>query len=90
MDALLDLADGFSFSEIQKRILQSRFCSVLYDTTSDQATLLNCRDPVLLIGHMSLYVSFAPSMDDTLRISLPMEARIALRSHTALFYQGGA
>ena len=38
---------------------------------------------------MSLFVSFAPSMDDTLRTSLPKEVRIALRSHKALFYPGG-
>ena len=38
---------------------------------------------------MSLYATFAPSMDDTLRTSLPKEVRIALRSHKALFYQGG-
>ena len=89
MDALSDLANNFSFSEIRTRTLQSRFCSVLCDTTSDQVTLLNCGGLVLPIGHMSLYVSFAPSMDDTLRTSLPREVRIALRSHKALFYQGG-
>jgi len=43
----------------------------------------------LPIGHMSLYVTFAPSLDDTLRTSLPKEVRIALRSPKALFYQGG-
>jgi hypothetical protein len=43
----------------------------------------------LPIGHIFLYVSFAPSMDDILRTSLPKEVRIALRSHKALFYQGG-
>ena len=88
MDARLYLADSFSFSEIRKRTLQSRFCSVLCDTTSDQDTLLNCGGLVLPIGHMSLYVFFAPSMDDTLRTSLPRDVRIALRSHKALFYQG--
>ena len=38
---------------------------------------------------MSLYVSFAPSMDDTLRTSHPRKVRIALRNHKTLFYQGG-
>jgi len=38
---------------------------------------------------MCLYVTFAPSMDDTLRTSLSKEVCIALRSHKALFYQGG-
>jgi hypothetical protein len=28
-------------------------------------------------------------MDDTLRMALPKEIRIALRSHKASFYQGG-
>ncbi len=41
------------------------------------------------IGHMSQYVTFAPSMDDTLRTSFPEGVRIALRSHKALFYQRG-
>ncbi len=38
-------------------------------------------------GHMSLFVTFALSMDATLRTSLTKEVRIALRSHKALFYQ---
>jgi hypothetical protein len=88
MDALSDLAGSFSFGEIRKRTLQYRFCSVLCDTISDQDTLVNCGGLVLSIGHMSLYVSFDPSMDDTLRTSLPREVRIALRSHKAFFYQG--
>jgi hypothetical protein len=86
LEALSDLVDNFSFSEVCKRTLHSHFCSVLCDTTSDQDILLNCGGLVLPIGHMFLYVSFAPLMDDTLRTSLPKEARIALRSHTALFY----
>ena len=89
MDARSDLANNFSFSEIRKRTLQSRFCSVLCDTINDHDTLLNCEGLVLPIGLMSLYVTFAPSMDDTLRTSLPKEVLIALRSHKALFYQGG-
>ena len=35
MGALSDLAYSFSFDEIRKRTFQSRFCSVLCDTTSD-------------------------------------------------------
>ena len=41
-EALSNFVDSFSFSEVRKRTLQSRFCSVLCDTTSDQDTLLNC------------------------------------------------
>jgi len=71
MDVLSDV-HNFSFSEIRKRTLQPRLCySVLCDTTSDQDTLLNWGGLVLPIGHMSLYVFFAPSMDDTLRTSFP-------------------
>jgi hypothetical protein len=39
------------------------------------------------MGHMSLYVSFSPTMDDTIRTSLPKEVRIALRDHKDLFCQ---
>jgi hypothetical protein len=38
---------------------------------------------------MSLYVTFSPTADDTVRTSLPKEIRLALRSHKALFYPGG-
>jgi len=38
---------------------------------------------------MSLYVTFAPSMDNTIRTSLQREVHIALRIHKALFYKGG-
>ena len=73
MESLSDLADNFSFSEIRKRTLQSRFCSALCDTTNDQDILLNWGGFVLPIGHLSLYVTFVPTMDDTLRTSLPKE-----------------
>jgi hypothetical protein len=88
MEALSELADNFSFREIRMCTLQSRFCAVFCDTTNDQDTLLNCGGILLLIGHMSLYVTFAPSMDDILRTSLPNEIHIALRSHKSFFYQG--
>ena len=80
MDALSDLADSFSFSEIRKRTH-----SVLCDTTSDQDTKLNYGGQVLPIGHMSLYVSFAPSMNDTLRTSLPRKVvlRFAATRHSS-------
>ena len=38
---------------------------------------------------MTLYVTFAPTADDTVRTSLPKEIRLALRSHKALFFPGG-
>ena len=71
MGMLADLAESFSFSEVRKRTLQSRFCSVLCDTTSDQDTLLNCGGLVIPLGGISLFVSLSPCMDDTTRTSLP-------------------
>jgi hypothetical protein len=41
------------------------------------------------VGHMSLFVTLAPTMDDTQRTSHPKEVPRALRSHKVLFYQGG-
>jgi hypothetical protein len=38
---------------------------------------------------MTLFLTFAPKVDDTIRTSLPKEIRNALRSHKALFYHGG-
>jgi hypothetical protein len=85
MGNLADLAESFSFYEIRKRTLQSRFCSVLCDTTGDQDTLLNSGGLVIPLGDISLYVSFSPTIDDTIRTSLPREIRIALRNHKDLF-----
>jgi hypothetical protein len=39
---LSELAESFSFSDIRKRTLQSRFYSVLCDTIGDHDTMLNC------------------------------------------------
>lgn len=89
MGNLADLAESSSFSEVRKRTQQSRFCSVLCETTSDQDTLLNSGGLVIPLGSVSLYVSFSPTMDDTIRTSLPREMRIALRNHKNLFYLGG-
>jgi hypothetical protein len=88
LEAPADLAESFSFNEVRKCTLQSRFCSVLCDTTSDQDTLLNCGGVIVPWGSFTLYVTFAPTMDDTLRTSLPKNISIALRSHKATFYQG--
>jgi hypothetical protein len=43
----------------------------------------------LPLGQMTLFLTFALIADDTIRNSLPKEIRPALRSHKALFYQGG-
>ena len=38
---------------------------------------------------MSLFLTFAPTADGTIRTFLPKEIRLALRSHSAIFYTGG-
>ena len=58
-------------------------------TGNDRDTLKNCGGIILPMEHMSLYVTFSPTADDTVRTSLPKEIRLALRSHKALFYPDG-
>ena len=36
-----ELVKSFSFSEIQKRTLQTKFCSVMYETVSDKDALFS-------------------------------------------------
>jgi hypothetical protein len=88
-DNIEDLSKNFSFNEVRKRSLQTPFCSVLCDTVSDNDTLLNCGGLILPMGQITLFLTFAPTADDTIRTSLPKEIRLAFRSHKALFYQGG-
>jgi hypothetical protein len=38
---------------------------------------------------MTLFLTFSPTADDTIRTSLPKEIQLALRGHKALFYNGG-
>jgi len=38
---------------------------------------------------MTLFITFSPTADDTIRTFLPKEIRLALRIHKALFYTGG-
>ena len=45
-----DLAESFSFNEVRKRSLHTRFCSVLCDTVSDKDTLLNYGGLILPMG----------------------------------------
>ena len=88
-DNIEDLAESFSFSEFRKRSLQTRFFSVLCDTVSDKDALLNCGGLILPMGQMTLFLTFAPTADDTTRTSLPMEIKLTPRSHKTLSYQGG-
>ncbi len=84
-----DLADAISFYEIRKRSLQTRFCAIMCDCVSDKELLSNCGGIILPMARMTLYLTFAPTADDTIRTSLPKEIRLALKSHENLFYQGG-
>ena len=68
-DTIADLADAFSFSEIRKKSLLTRFCTALRDCVSDQDLLANCGGIVLPMARMTLYLTFAPSADDTIRTS---------------------
>ncbi len=83
------LAESFSFAKIRKRTFQTRFCAVICETGSDKDTLENCGGIILPMGQISLYVTFSPTADDTIRTSLPKEIRLVMRSHKALFYPGG-
>jgi len=47
---LAGLAESFSFGEIRKKSLQTRFCSVVCDTVSAKDTLLNYGDIILPMG----------------------------------------
>ncbi len=83
------LAESFSFADIRKRNIQTRFCAVICETGSDRDTIENCGGIILPKEQMTLYVAFAPTADDTVRTSLSKEIRLALRSHKALFFPGG-
>ena len=80
------LAESFSFSEIQKKALQTRLCSVLCETVNDKDALLSFGRLISPLGGMTLYLTLFPTPDDTIRTSLPKEIRLALRSQKTLFY----
>jgi len=75
------LPESFFFAEIRKRTIQTRFCTVICETGSDRNTLENCGGIIFPMGQMSLYVTFSPTADDTVRTSLPKVIRIAMRCH---------
>jgi hypothetical protein len=69
--------------------LASRLCTVLCDTNSDKSTLLEIGGIILPLERHEIYVTFAPTTDDTARTSLPKDVRIALKTHKRLFFSGG-
>jgi hypothetical protein len=84
-----ELAESFSISEIHKRTLQTRLCFVLCETVSDKDALLSSGGLILPFRGLTLFLTFSPIADDTIRTSPPKENRLALRSHKALFYNWG-
>jgi len=65
------LAESFSFAEIRKRTIHTRFCAVVCEIGSDKNSLENCGGIILPMGQMSLYVTFSSTADDTVRTYLP-------------------
>ena len=84
-----DLADAFSFCEIRKRSLQTRFCTILCDCVNDKDLMSNNGGIVLPMARMTLYLTFDPTANEIFRTSLPKEIRLALKNHKNLFYPGG-
>jgi len=84
------MADSFSFSEIHKRpCKQNSDRYFVRPSVIKTHYILSYGGLILLFGGMTLFLTFFPTMNDTIRTSLPKEIRLALRSHKALFYQGG-
>ena len=86
---LEDLVESFSFSEISKKSLSSRLCIVLFDTNSNKLTLLEVGGIILPLERDEIYITFAPTADDTARTPLPKDVRLALKIHKRLFFSGG-
>jgi hypothetical protein len=68
---LEELPKSFSFGEIQKRTLQTRFCSVLCETVNDKDALLSFGGLILPFGSMTLFLTFyQPWMTPSALLSL--------------------
>jgi hypothetical protein len=78
---LEDLVKSFSFSETKKKSLAAKFCTVLCDTVSDKTTLLEIGRVILPLERHTIFVTFAPTVDDTTRTALPKELGLALIRH---------
>ena len=59
------------------------------DTVSDKTTLLDIGGVILPLEHHTIFVTFAPTADDTTRTALPKELRLALLNHKQHFFKGG-
>ncbi len=84
-----DLVESFSFTETKKKSLAAKLCTVLCDTASDKTTLLEVGGVILPLNHHTIFMTFAPTVDDTARTALPRELRLALIHHKKHFFKGG-
>ena len=89
MGVLEELVESFSFREIKKRSLAARHCTVLCESVSDKTTLMEIGGIILPLERHTIFVSFAPTADDTTRTALPKELRLALIHHKDHFFKGG-
>jgi hypothetical protein len=85
---LEDLTESFSFSEIKNKSMAAKLCTVLCDTVSDKATLLELGGVNLPLERHTIFVTFTPTLDDTTRTALPKELRLALIHHKKYFFKG--
>ncbi len=53
-DLIEELVESFSFSEISKRSLAARFCTVLCESNTDRATLRDVGGIVLPLEHHTI------------------------------------
>ena len=85
---LEELVESFAFNEIKKRGRSARHCNVLCNTVRDKTTLLEIGGVILPLELRTIFITFAPTADDTTHTTLPKELRLALLSHKPLL-QGG-
>ena len=76
-DIVANLDESFSFYEIKKRCLHACVCSVLCETVSDKDGLLTVGGIVLQLSTIDIIVNFSHNADETTRVSLPREIRVA-------------
>ena len=81
---LEDLVESFSFSETKKKSMAANLCTVLCDTVSDKTTLPKVGGVILPLDRHTIFVTFAPTVDDTAKTALPRELRLALIHQKAL------
>ena len=80
----------FSFNEHEQKRLAAKLCIVLCDTVSNKTTLvLEIGKVILPLERHTIFVNFAPTVDDTARTALPKEIRLALIHQNKYFFKEG-